>query len=282
MSSYVRPRHKFNRQICENISVNLGRNQYGLANQQPNNPIYYTLASIKKGISDGAFMKSTITGTKLPNPIKQLKEFASGSSGGGGKNPPAPRIPSGGNTYVARQNENQVQNNAVRRQARQQLRQQLRGRIAVAQRPNVIRRQVQFQPAPPGEAPSQDIINASRRRKMVRQNRPKRVRKGLGMTDAETRAFTFSPFKEKSESSSDVIEEGSDKAKEVRSFFENLLEDAKKTSTPATEAQKAGQRRGRPGRRRTLIMDSGKKGSPDVGRQYERVQEQQALNDQIN
>ena len=69
----------------------------------------------------------------------------------------------------------------------------------------------------------------------------------------------------------------------VRSFFENLLKDSKKTSTPATEAQQAGPRRGKAARRRrTLIMDSGKKGSPDVGRQYERVQEQQALNDKID
>ena len=246
MSSYVRPRHKFNRQICQDIAVKLGRNQYGLANQEPNNPMYYTLASIKKGISDGAFMKTTITGTKLPNPIKQLKEFASGSSGGGGRNPPAPRIPAGANTFVARQNENVAQNNAVRRQARQQLRQQLRGRIAVAQRPNVIRRQVQFQPAPPGEAPSQDTINASNRRTRAQQNRPRKVRKGLGKTDAES---TASPYKEKPETTTEVIEEGSDD---------------KKVSTPATEAQKAKYQRGIPARRRTLIMDSGKKGNPEL------------------
>jgi len=281
MSSYVRPRHKFNRQICQNISVNVGRNQYGIANQEPNNPIYYTLASIKKGISDGAFMKTTITGTKLPNPIKQLKAFASGSSGGGGKNPPAPRIPADANTFVARQNENQAQNNAVRRQARQQLRRQLRGRIAVARRPNVIRRQVQFQPAPEGDGPP--ALNRRRRvvRGMGKKDAPRKVRKGLGMTDAESSAFTFSPYKEKSESSSEVKEEGSEKAKEERSFFEGLLKDSKKVSTPATEAQKAGPRRGKASRRRTLVMNSGKKGSPDLGRQYERVQEQQALNDII-
>ena len=236
MSSYVRPRHKFNRQICQDIAVKLGRNQYGLANQEPNNPIYYTLASIKKGISDGAFMKTTITGTKLPNPIKQLKAFAGGSSsGGGGKNPPAPRIPAGANTFVARQNENVAQNNAVRRQARQQLRQQLRGRIAVAQRPNVIRRQVQFQPAPEGDGPP--ALNRRRRvvRGMGKKDAPRKVRKGLGMTDEETRAFTYSPYKEKPETTSEVVEEGSEKAKEVRSFFEDLLNDAKKdkVSTPA-------------------------------------------------
>ena len=91
----------------------------------------------------------------------------------------------------------------------------------------------------------------------------------------------FSPYKEKSESSSEVKEEGSEKAKEERSFFEGLLKDSKKVSTPATEAQKAGPRRGKASRRRTLVMNSGKKGSPDLGRQYERVQEQQALNDII-
>jgi hypothetical protein len=272
MSSYVRPRHKFNRQICQDIAVKLGRNQYGLANQEPNNPMYYTLASIKKGISDGAFMKTTITGTKLPNPIKQLKAFASGSSGGGDRNPPAPRIPANANTFVARQNENVAQNNAVRRQARQQLRQQLRGRIAVAQRPNVIRRQVQFQPAPDGDGPAPN------------NNRPRRVVRGMGKKDAPRvvkgtgrKDVVNTPVKE----NSGGIEEGSEKAKEVRSFFEGLLKDSKKVSTPATEAQKAGPRRARPGRRRGLVMDSGKKGSPDLDRQYGRVQEQQALNDII-
>ena len=139
MSTFSRPRSRFNRQICQDIKLNLGRNQYGIANQKPNNPLSFTLASLQKAISDGVFMKSTVTGTKLPNPINQLKAVTKPLSGGNNK--PPPRIPL--TQYTVRQNENAAQNNAVRRQAMQQARTQLRGRIAVSQRPNVLRREVQ-------------------------------------------------------------------------------------------------------------------------------------------
>jgi hypothetical protein len=281
MSSFVRPRHKFNRQICQDIKVNPGRNQYGIANQKPDNPIYFTLANIRKGIADGAFMRTTINGTSLPNPIAQLKEFASPPRSGGGKNPPGPKMPNdAGNSFVSRQNTNNAQNESVRREARQQLRQQVRGRIAVARQPNVIRRQIQFQPAPPGEAPSGSVLQAAMRRRNVNNPRPRRVRKGLGLTDAESRNFEFSPYKEPKE---EPKEEYSDEQKaEIRGFFQKLLDDArgeKKSSTPATAMQGAGPKRKRPSRTRALDYD--KKGSPDIGRSYERVQEQQALNDII-
>ena len=51
MSNFARPRHRFNRQICQPLKCHVGKNQYGLANQKPNNPLYFTLSSMKKAIA---------------------------------------------------------------------------------------------------------------------------------------------------------------------------------------------------------------------------------------
>jgi len=253
MSTFTRPRHRFNRQICENIKINLGKNAYGLANQKPNNPIDFTLANLARGISFGAFMKQTPTGTALPNPITDLKKFAKGS--GGGKNPPEPKFATGNNTFTLQGNQNNYMNNAVRREARQQVRQEIQGRIAVTPRPNVIRRELaaqaayhgsmrransavarlrgeeqqierDYQPAPPNEQPPP----AALRRAIITQSEdaPRRVRRGLGMTDVEEAAFTFEEY---------------------------VPTPSRAGETPATSVQPAGQLQRRGGRRRTLFLE---------------------------
>ena len=100
MSSFVRPRYRYNRQICQDLKCNVGKNQYGLANQKPNNPLYFSLSAMKKAMADGKFMTQTVTGTKLPNPIKQLKEFVKPM--GRTKNPPGPRMPKNQNSFISR------------------------------------------------------------------------------------------------------------------------------------------------------------------------------------
>ena len=109
--------------------------------------------------------------TKLPNPINQLKAVTKPFTSGNNK--PPPRIPL--TQYTVRQNENAAQNNAVRRQAMQQARTQLRGRIAVAQRPNVLRREIQTNIRPLADMQRKRVVKG-----MGKKDAPKRVVRGMG------------------------------------------------------------------------------------------------------
>jgi hypothetical protein len=275
MSTFSRPRSRFNRQICQDIKLNLGRNQYGIANQKPNNPLSFTLASLQKAISDGVFMKSTITGTKLPNPINQLKAVTKPLSGGNNK--PPPRIPL--TQYTVRQNENVPQNNAVRRQAMQNLRQQVIGRMAVTPNPNIMRKEL-LQTA---------RLRQSRQRygKRVAQLRSdaQKIKSGFELpppSQAISPEFTakLTPEEEKIFTYQEFVDKDEIRRKEVRGFFKNLLansEREKSSATPATEAQKQIPRRSRAARRRQL--DMGDKKNSATPRAYEETQIQQVLNE---
>ncbi len=244
MSSFIRPRHRFNRQICQNLTCNVGRNQYGLANQKPNNPLYFTLASMKKAIADGKFMKKTVTGTALPNPVKQLKEFVNGGASG---NKPGPKMPKSLNTFVSREPENQANNNQVRRQAMRELRLEVRGRAAVAQ--------------PPPGPPPRSVVDAQTRRNLFNT-----VEIPSNLTAEERRAFTFSPMP--------TVQRGlgapatpidyrqelrnlASRAKIVNESVESKMEQG----TPATSAQAPAPPRERAGRRRRLALEDDKKAS---------------------
>ena len=122
---------------------------------------------MKKAIADGKFMKKTITGTKLPDPVKQLKLFQKPIPG----NPPGPKMPKSLNTFVSREPENQPANNQVRREALRELRLNVRGRAAVAQ--------------PPPNAPPRSAVDAQTRRSLFNT-----VEIPSNLTAEERRAFT--------------------------------------------------------------------------------------------
>ncbi len=244
MSSFIRPRHRFNRQICQNLTCNVGRNQYGLANQKPNNPLYFTLASMKKAIADGKFMKKTVTGTALPNPVKQLKEFVNGGASG---NKPGPKMPKSLNTFVSREPENQANNNQVRRQAMRELRLEVRGRAAVAQ--------------PPPGPPPRSVVDAQTRRNLFNT-----VEIPSNLTAEERRAFTFSPMPTVQRglgTPATPVQEITNRANqealsEMDSFYNSII---KNPNTPATSAQAPVLPRERAGRRRRLALEDDKKAS---------------------
>jgi hypothetical protein len=263
MSQFSRPRHQFNRQVCQDVQFNPGVNQYGLANQRPNNPLSYTLASLQKAIVDGAFMKTTITGTKLPNPIKQLKEFNKPPRGGG-VNPPDPRIPEI-NAYTVREGEDN--NPRVRQEAMQQARAQLRGRIAVAQRPNVLRREAQINMKRlSGEAALRANIKRYDRIRGFKIDAP------VKLTPEEEKIFTYQEFvdtekKPRKERIKNLVsqvkaerENLDELAKKVQAILDKKKQ--KKHKTPATEVQKS-REPGIPARRRRLVMDDVKKEIPE-------------------
>jgi hypothetical protein len=243
MSTFIRPRHRFNRQICQNLTCNVGRNQYGLANQKPNNPLYFTLASMKKAIADGKFMKKTVTGTALPNPVKQLKEFVNGGSSG---NKPGPKMPKSLNTYVSREPENQANNNQVRRQAMRELRLEVRGRAAVAQ--------------PPPGPPPRSVVDAQTRRNLFNT-----VEIPSNLTSEERKSF-FSPMPKVQRglgTPATPVQEITNKANqealsEMDSFYNSII---KNPNTPATSAQPPVSRKERAGRRRRLVLEDDKKAS---------------------
>ena len=256
MSQFSRPRPRFNRQVCQDVRFNPGKDQYGIANQRPNNPLSYTLASLQKGVADGAFMKTTITGTKLPDPIAQLKEF-NRPPRSGGVNPPDPRIPEI-NAYKIRQGENN--NPRVRQEAIQQARAQLRGRIAVAQRPNVLRREAQINMKRlSGEAALRANIKRYDRIRGFKIDAP------VKLTPEEEKIFTYQEFvdtekKPRKERIKDLISQVQEERKkfdELEKKVQSVINRKKKKTqeTPATEAQKAIGMRGKPARRRRLIMD---------------------------
>jgi hypothetical protein len=266
MSQFSRPRPRFNRQVCQDVRFNPGKNQYGLANQRPNNPLSYTLASLQKGIADGAFMKTTITGTKLPDPIAQLKEF-NRPPRGGGVNPPDPRIPEI-NAYTIREGENN--NPRVRQEAMQQARAQLRGRIAVAQRPNVLRREAQINQINMKRLSGEAALRANIKR--YDRIRGFKVDAPVKLTPEEEKIFTYQEFvdtekKPRKERVKNLVsqvkaerENLDELAKKVQAILDKNKE--KKIKTPATEVQKS-REPGIPARRRRLVMDSGKKGIPE-------------------
>ena len=252
MSQFSRPRPRFNRQVCQDVRLNLGMNQYGIANQRPNNPLYFTLASLRKGVIDGAFMKTTSTGTKLPNPVKELKQLIKPPPSGGGKNPPHPRI-ADINAYTVRQG--QDFNPRVRQEAMQQMQAQLRGRVAVAQRPNVLRREIQTNIRPM----ARDVQRRRVVKGMGKKDAPTRIVRGMGKKDIPKRVVRGMGKKDEPKKQPEISEE---KAKEIRGFFEKLLEDSKKSSTPGTAVQPS-RERGKPAKRRQLVMtDDVKKETP--------------------
>ena len=245
MSSFSRPRHRYNRQICQPLKCKVGKNEYGLANQKPNNPLFFTLASMKKAIADGKFMRKTVTGTKLPDPVKQLKEFVKPVST---SNPPGPKMPKSLNTYVSRQPENQAGNNQVRREAMRELRLEVRGRAAVAQ--------------PPPNAPPRSVVDAQTRRNLFNT-----VEIPSSLTAEERRAFTFSPFKRVQRGlgkASTPVKEVTSRANQealsdMDSFYKSIIEQ----DTPSTSAQAPAPPKRRAGRRRRLALD-GDKGEKKV------------------
>ncbi len=241
MSSFVRPRYRYNRQICQDLKCNVGKNQYGLANQKPNNPLYFSLSAMKKAMADGKFMTQTVTGTKLPNPIKQLKEFVKPM--GRTKNPPGPRMPKNQNSFISRPPENQAENNQVRRQAMRVLQQQIRGRRAVAR--------------PPPNPPPRSVIDAQTRRNLFNT-----VEIPSNLTAEERKSFTFSPMPKVQRglgAPATPVQEITNKANqealsEMDSFYKKII----KQDTPRTQAQSAVPPRERARRRRRLALGDNK------------------------
>ena len=261
MSNFARPRHRFNRQICQPLKCHVGKNQYGLANQKPNNPLYFTLSSMKKAIADGKFMRKTVTGTKLPDPVKQLKLFQKPIPG----NPPGPKMPKSLNTFVSRLPENQPANNQVRREAMREIRLNVRGRAAVAR--------------PPPNAPPRSAVDAQTRRSLFNT-----VEIPSNLTAEERRAFTFSPMPKVQRglgapatpaqiANIHAVRANEEGLSELDNFYENIIQQ----ETPSTSAQAPAPARRRAGRRRRLALDDDKK----AARMEEGRGRQQAIMDSV-
>ncbi len=126
--------------ICGVKPINLGLGINGIAYDKPNNPLDFAIGNAKYGVDTGQFMKTTPTGTKLPNPAKTLSNFFKKGSRGSG---PLPVIaPPSINSYTVGQGVNRYTNAILRSQARARLARRARGLLAVSQQPNVLRKEL--------------------------------------------------------------------------------------------------------------------------------------------
>lgn len=126
--------------ICGVKPVNLGLGINGIAYDKPNNALDFAIGNAKYGVDTGQFMKTTPTGTRLPNPAKTLSNFFKKGNGGSG---PLPVVaPPSVNSYTVGQGVNRYANAILRSQARARLARRARGLLAVSQQPNVLRREL--------------------------------------------------------------------------------------------------------------------------------------------
>ena len=126
--------------ICGVKPINLGLGINGIAYDKPNNPLDFAIGNAKYGVDTGQFMKTTPTGTKLPNPAKTLSNFFKKGNRGSG---PLPVIaPPSINSYTVGQGVNRYTNAILRSQARARLARRARGLLAVSQQPNVLRKEL--------------------------------------------------------------------------------------------------------------------------------------------
>ena len=185
-------RTTYNQQVCGQKNVDVGLNAYSLSNQKPNNPLDMALANIKHGVATGNFIKQVTSGPNLPNPIAELKNASTADRA---RNPPDyinPRENILQRANQARQGVIQIQGNLqqpmnqlVRREEINEQRINLRGRMNVAQRPNIVRREIErVRREGPGDGPIYTTPPTT----------PQGQSMTPGMNTAERKAFTFSPF----------------------------------------------------------------------------------------
>ena len=257
------------RQVCGNLSVDPGLNQYGLANEKPNNPLSYMLANLKLGVTRGKFMTKTINGHSLPNPVTQLKSLQNNNTGGSGNNPVPPNIQNL-NSYTVRQNQNVAQNNAVNTQARQTLQQRLRGSIAVSQNPNALRKQGL-------------IHDVNLKEKEIKKSKQK-IQENINRFDKTMKKVSRKTYLKYLKSS---LKKERENLQRLTHQVEDVVnrhkhrhkEKEKKLETPETEMQEAQREK-----RRNIHVPRGlgiddKEKTADVGRLYELQQVQNVVTD---
>ena len=271
-----RPENTYNRQICQNVKVDLGLNEYGIAYQKPNNPMDFVLSSVRRGVLNGQFLKKTPTGTKLPNPVNQLKTIIDSSPGNsGGNNPPPPRVPPSNNFYETTINTDVTRNNNARREQAQEVKQQLRGKINVSQTPNVLRREALILDLPDIQTVRKEArAKAEVNRNLARIRSVSRVNPGVeeSKQPAPSRRERIRELRRQIEAEKINLQDIAERVAKVS-----------KKKEPDTEMQAPKERVRRPTRRRALFDDK-KNNNDEEGteRVYNAMQEENVVRAENN
>ena len=262
----TRPKNSYNQQLCQDIKIDTGLNIYGLANETPNNPLYYALANMRYGVTNGAFMKQTATGTSLPNPVDEFKKIikppsasSGGSTGGISPPPPPPERLMKLNTYQSRTASNSAQYENVRRQAAMDLRASIRGQYAVSQIPSVLLQQAQLQ----GLNMSQPRSGKSKER-----------------TKLETKVQRLERELKSERSQISEIRAGVDFEKQNIERMRQRLNELRKSKekTPETQVAKKVKKERGDGDARRALFDDGKEKNDTTNRLYQENQIQDIIN----